>query len=82
MNYVNSHFSIVEHQIDTLELFHDSYSFEEFKRHQLPNLKKELLKFYKKELKFAENYKPLAYDFFEHINYSKDVKYEIRVEYN
>ena len=59
-------------------MFHDPYPFEEFKTCHNPNLEKESLKFYKEQLKFAENDKPLAYYFFEHRNLSKGVKAEIR----
>ena len=81
MNYDNDQCEIVEHQKDKLELFHDSYPYERFETDQLPNLEKESLKFYKEQLKFAENDKPLAYYFFEHRNLSKDVKAGIRSIY-
>ena len=81
MNYDNEQCEIVEHQIDKPELFHDPYPYEEFERYQLPNLEKESLKFYKEQLKFAENDKPLAYYFFEQRNLSKDVKAGIRTVY-
>ena len=81
MDYDNEQCEIVEHQIDNPELFHDPYPYDEFERYQLPNLEKESLKFYKDQLKFAENYKPLAYYFFEHRNLSKDVKAGIRAVY-
>ena len=77
MNYDNDQCEIVEHQIDKPELFHDPYPYERFETYQLPNLEKESLKFYKEQLKFAENDKPLAYYFFEHRNLSKDVKQEL-----
>ena len=77
MNYDNDQCEIVEHQIDKPELFHDPYPYERFETDQLPNLEKESLKFYKEQLKFAENDKPLAYYFFEHRNLSKDVKQEL-----
>ena len=81
MNYDNEQCEIIEHQIDKPELFHDPYPYEEFERYQLPNLEKESLKFYKEQLKFAENDKPLAYYFFEQRNLSKDVKAGIRTVY-
>ena len=81
MNYDNEQCEIVEHQIDKPELFHDPCPYEEFERYQLPNLEKESLKFYKEQLKFAENDKPLAYYFFEQRNLSKDVKAGIRTVY-
>ena len=81
MNYDNDQCEIVEHQIDKPELFHDPYPYERFETDQLPNLEKESLKFYKEQLKFAENDKPLAYYFFEHRNLSKDVKAAIRSIY-
>ena len=81
INYDNEQCEIVEHQIDKPELFHDPYPYEEFERYQLPNLEKESLKFYKEQLKFAENDKPLAYYFFEQRNLSKDVKAGIRTVY-
>ena len=74
MDSHNSQCSIVEHQIDNTELFHDPYPYEEFERYQLPNLEKESLKFYKEQLKFAGNDKALAYYFLEYRNLSKDVK--------
>ena len=77
----NDHSDIVEHQIDNPELFHDPYPFEKFEESQLPNLAKESLKFYKEQLKFAENIKPLAYYFFEHRNLSKGVKSDIKTTY-
>ena len=77
MNYDNDQYEIVEHQIDKQELFHDPYPYERFETDQLPNLEKESLKFYKEQLKFAENDKPLAYYFFEHRNLSKDDKQEL-----
>ena len=80
-DYDNEQCEIVEHQIDKPELFHDPYPFEEFERYQLPKLEKESLKFYREQLKFAENNKPLAYYFFEHRNLSKNVKAGIRTVY-
>ena len=77
----NDHSDIVEHQIDNPELFHDPYPFEKFEESQLPNLAKESLKFYKEQLKFAENIKPLAYYLFEHRNLSKGVKSDIKTTY-
>ena len=77
----NDHSDIVEHQIDNPELFHDPYPFEKFEESQLPNLAKESLKFYKDQLKFADNIKPLAYYFFEHRNLSKGVKSDIKTTY-
>ena len=77
MNYDNKQCEIVEHQIDKPELFHDPYSYERFETDQLPNLKKESLKFYKEQLKFVEYDKPLAYYFYEHRNLSKVVKQEL-----
>ena len=77
----NDHSDIVEHQIDNPELFHDPYPFEKFEESQLPNLTKESLKFYKDQLKFADNIKPLAYYFFEHRNLSKGVKSDIKTTY-
>ena len=68
MEYEKDHSETVEHHIDKPELFHDSYPYEEFEAHQLLNLEKESLKFYKEQLKFSENDKPLAYYFFEHRN--------------
>ena len=62
-------------------MFHDQYPYERFETDKLPNLEKESLKFYKEQLKFAENDKPLAYYFFEHRNLSKDVKAGIRSIY-
>ena len=50
-------------------------------RKELPNLAKESLKFYKEQLKFADNIKPLAYYFFEHRNISKGVKSDIKTTY-
>ena len=81
MNYDNDQCEIVEHQINKPELFHDSYPYERFETDQLPNLEKESLKFYKNQLKFAENDKPLAYYFFEYRNLSKNVKAGIRSIY-
>ena len=81
MNYDNDQCEIVEHQIDKPELFHDPYPYERFETDQLQNLEKESLKFYKEQLKFAENDKPLAYYLFEHRNLSKDVKAGIRLLY-
>ena len=77
----NDHSDIVEQQIDNPELFHVPYPFEKFEEIQLPNLTKESLKFYKEQLKFAENIKPLAYYFFEHRNLSKGVKSNIKTTY-
>ena len=77
----NDHSDIVEHQINNPELSHDLYPFEKFEESQLPNLAKESLKFYKEQLKFAENIKPLAYYFFEHRNLSKGVKSDIKTTY-
>ena len=74
----NDRSNIVESQIDNPELFHDPYSFEKFEKSQLPNLAKESLKFYKEQLKFADNIKPLAYYFFEHRNLYKWVKSDIK----
>ena len=62
-------------------MFYDPYPYERFETDQLLNLEKESLKFYKEQLKFAENDKPLAYYFFEHRNLSKDVKAEVRSIY-
>ena len=62
-------------------MFHDQYPYERFETDQLPNLEKESLKFYKEQLKFAENDQPLAYYFFEHRNLSKDVKAGIKSIY-
>ena len=78
MEYNNEHSEIVEHQIDKPELFHDPYPYERFESYQLQNLEKESLKFYKEQLKFSENDKPLAYYFFEHRNLSKGVKTGIK----
>ena len=58
-------------------MFHDPYPYERFETDQLPNLERESLKFYKEQLKFAENDKPLAYYFFEHRNLSKMLKQEL-----
>ena len=80
-NYDNDQCEIVENQIDKPELFHDPYPYDWFETDHLPNLERESLKFYKEQLKFAENDKPLAYYFFEHKNLSKDVKIEIRSIY-
>ena len=77
----NDHCDIVEHQIDNPELFHDPYPFEKFEESQLPYLAKESLKFYKEQLKFSDNIKPLAYYFFEHRNLSKGVKSDIKTTY-
>ena len=81
MEYNNDHSEIVEHQIDKPELFHDPYPYERFESYQLQNLEKESLKFYKEQLKFSENDKPLAYYFFEHRNLSKGVKTGIKAAY-
>ena len=81
MEYNNDHSEIVEHQIDNPELFHDPYPYERFESYQLQNLEKESLKFYKEQLKFSENDKPLAYYFFEHRNLSKGVKTGIKTAY-
>ena len=81
MEYNNDHCEIVEHQIDKPEFFHDPYPYEKFESYQLPNLEKESLKFYKEQLKFTENDKPLAYYFFEHRNLSKGVKTGIKTAY-
>ena len=81
MEYNNDHSEIVEHQIDKPELFHDPYPYERFESYQLQNLEKESLKFYKEQLKFSENDKPLAYYFFEHRNLSKGVKTGIKTAY-
>ena len=81
MNYDNDQGEIDEHQIDKPELFHDLYPYERFETGQIQNLEKESLKFYKDQLKFAENDNPLAYYFFEHWNLSKDVKAGIRSIY-
>ena len=54
---------------------------ERFETDQLPNLERESLKFYKEQLKFADNDKHLAYYFFEHRNLSKDAKAGIRSIY-
>ena len=81
MNYDNDQCEIVEHQIDKPELFHDPYPYERFESYQLQNLEKESLKFYKEQLKFSENDKPLAYYFFEHRNLSKGVKTGIKTAY-
>ena len=80
MNY-DDQCEIVENQIDKPELFHDPYPYERFETDQLPNLEKESLKFYKEQLKFAENDKALAYYFFKHRNLSKDVKAGVRSIY-
>ena len=77
MNYDNGQCEIVEHQIDKPELFHDPYPYERFETDQLPNLERESLKFYKEQLKFAENDKPLAYYFFELEIYLKMLKQEL-----
>ena len=61
MEYENDHSEILEHHIDKPELFHDPYPYKRFEAYQLPNLEKESLKFYKEQLKFSENAKPLAY---------------------
>ena len=81
MEYNNDHSEIVEHHIDKPELFHDPYPYERFESYQLQNLEKESLQFYKEQLKFSENDKPLAYYFFEHRNLSKGVKTEIKTAY-
>ena len=81
MEYENDHSEVVEHHIDKPELFHDPYPYERFEAYQLPNLEKESLKFYKEQLKFSENDKPLAYYFFEHRNLSKGVKAGIKTAY-
>ena len=81
MEYENDHSEIVEHHIDRPELFHDPYPYERFEAYQLPNLEKEFLRFYKEQLKFSENDKPLAYYFFEHQNLSKGVKAGIKTAY-
>ena len=81
MEYENDHSEIVEHHIDKPELFHDPYPYERFEAYQLSNLEKESLKFYKEQLKFSENDKPLAYYFFEHRNLSKEVKAGIKTAY-
>ena len=81
MEYNSDHCEIVEHQIDKPELFHDPYPYERFESYQLQNLEKESLKFYKEQLKFSENDKPLAYYFFEHRNLSKGVKTGIKTAY-
>ena len=52
-----------------------------FEEGQLPYIAKESLKFYKEQLKFAGNIKPLAYYFFEHRNLSKWVKSDIKTAY-
>ena len=74
MEYENDHSEVVEHHIDELELFHDTYPYERLEAYQLPNLEKESLKFYMEQLKFSENDKTLAYYFFEYRNLSKGVK--------
>ena len=81
IEYENDHNEVVEHHIDKPELFHDPYPYERFEAYQLPNLEKESLKFYKEQLKFSENDKPLAYYFFEHRNLSKGVKAGIKTAY-
>ena len=81
MNYDNDQYEIVEYQIDKSELFHDPYPYERFETDQLQNLEKESLKFYKDQLKFAENDKHLSYYFFKHRSLSKDVKAGIRSIY-
>ena len=81
MEYENDHSEVVEHHIDKPELFHDPYPYERFEAYQLPNLEKVSLKFYKEQLKFSENDKPLAYYFFEHRNLSKGVKAGIKTAY-
>ena len=78
----NDHNDIVEHQINNPDLFHDPYPFEKFEESQLPNLTKESLKFYKEQLKFADNIKPLAYYFFEQRNLSKGVKPDMKTTHN
>ena len=77
MNYDNDQSEIVEHQIDKPELFHDPYPYERFEKDQLPNLEKESLKFYKEQLKFAENDKPLAYYFLSIEIYLKMLKQQL-----
>ena len=78
MEYENDHSEVVEHHIDKPELFHDTYPYKRFEAYQLPNLEKESLKFYKEQLKFSENDKPLAQNLFEHQNLSKGVKAGIK----
>ena len=78
---VNDYCDIVEHQIDNPELFHDPYLFEKFEESQLPYLAKESLKFYKEQLKFTDNIKPLDYYFFEHRYLSQGVKSDIKTTY-
>ena len=78
MEYENDHSEIVEHHIDKTELFRDPYPYERFESYKLTNLEKESLKFYKEQLKFSKNDKPLAYYFFEHQNLSKGVKAGIK----
>ena len=81
MENENDHSEIVEHHIDKPELFYEPYPYERFEAYQLPNLEKESLKFYKEQLKFSENDKPLAYYFFEHRNLSKGEKAGIKTAY-
>ena len=80
MNYDNDQCEIVEHHIDKQVV---SWSISLWKIWNRPASKswKELLKFYKEQLKFAENDKPFAYYFFEHRNLSKGVKVGIKTAY-
>ena len=72
---------VVQHLIDIPELFHDPYPFEKFEMNEFSGLQKESLKFYKNQLKFWKNDKPLVYYFFEHRNLSEGVKLGIKLTY-
>ena len=56
-------YEVMGHIIEVSELFHAPYPFEKFEVNQLPHLEKESLKFYKKQLKFADKDKALAFYF-------------------
>ena len=72
---------VVQHLIDRPELFHDLYPFENFEMNHISGLQKKSLNFYKYQLKFLNNDKPLTYYFFEHRNLSEGVKSAIKLAY-
>ena len=51
IDYENDYCEVIEHHIDKTEHFHLPYPYERFDAYQLPNLEKESLIFYKKQLK-------------------------------
>jgi hypothetical protein len=70
----DSQSEVVEHDIEDLGHYRDSYPYEDFEEKELPLLDSPAKKLYKQMLTLAQGIEPLAYYFFENRGVSDAVK--------